>query len=312
MRLHIAEIEDFSKEVYDQMDRRFELTSGSVDDLKTLLEEVDIFWFRLGYNIDSKVLTKASRCKILATPVTGIDHIDEELCAQYGITIICLRGEGEFLREVRATAEHCILLTMMVMRKAYNAVLHSNSGNWDRDLFRGNEIYKKRVGIIGLGRLGTIVASYFKAMGCQIFFFDTKDVEYDCSYNKCHSAIEVVSNSDIISLHIPYNKENHHIYGEKFFNEFQGNKWLINTARGAIINEKYLLNVLEENRLSGAALDVLDGEPNVLDNPLIRYSNENENLIITPHIGGNTYESFEKTEKFIANRILETIQLNGE
>ncbi len=311
MRLHIAEVEDFSKEVYDLMDRSFDLTSGPVIDLKSLLEEVDIFWFRLGYKLDSEVLTESTKCKVLATPVTGIDHIDEDLCKRLGIKIICLRGESEFLKEVRATAEHCILLTMMVMRNAYMAVVHTNSGLWNRDLFRGNEIYKKRVGIIGLGRLGAIVAAYFKAMGCEIFFYDTRDVEYDEAYTKCHSAIEVVSKSEIISLHIPYNQANHHIYGEDFFAAFQGNQWLINTARGGIIEEEYLLKALIEKRLLGAALDVLEGEPNVGENPLIQYSTENENLIITPHIGGNTFESFEKTEHFIASKILETVQLKA-
>jgi D-3-phosphoglycerate dehydrogenase len=312
MRLHIAETEDFSKEVYDRMDRLFELTSGPVDDLKTLLEEVDIFWFRLGYRLDAQVLTAATKCKILATPVTGIDHIDEELCRKLGVRIICLRGETAFLKEVRATAEHCLLLTMMLMRKAADAVLETRKGFWNRDLYRGHEIYNKKVGILGLGRLGSIVASYFKSMGCSIYFYDTEEVAYDDEFNKCTNAQEVVEQSDIISIHIPYNQKNHHVYGEAFFQDFDNTKWLINTARGAIIDEKYLLKALTEHRIRGAALDVLEGEPNTQNNLLIAYAKDNDNLIITPHIGGNSYESFEKTEKFIAGKILEAVSLNAE
>ena len=307
MRLHIAETDDFSKEVYHQMAEVFELTSGPVSDLKYLLEEVDVFWFRLGYKIDSSVLTEKTKCKVLATPVTGIDHIDENLCTKLGIRIICLRGESEFLKEVRATAEHCMLLTIMLMRKASEAVSQTRNGNWNRDLYRGNEIYKKRVGILGLGRLGTIVASYFKAMGCKIYFFDTKEVSYDDEYIKCDNDLDVVVNSDIISIHIPYNDLTHHIYGDEFFKKFDDSKWLINTARGAIIDEKYLLEALNEKRIKGAALDVLEGEPDINENLLLAYSRENGNLIVTPHIGGNTYESFEKTEKFIAEKILNTV-----
>ncbi|MEM9544445.1 MAG: NAD(P)-dependent oxidoreductase [Bacteroidota bacterium] len=312
MRLHIAETEDFSKDVLDRMNDVFELSTGPVKNLRLLLEEVDVFWFRLGYKIDSSVIGDNTRCKVLATPVTGIDHINEDLCAKNGIKIICLRGETEFLKEVRATAEHCVLLTLMLMRKAEKAVRETKTGRWERDLYRGNEVYKKRIGILGMGRLGTIVASYFRAMGCEICYFDTKKVDVDSTYTVCKSAEEVVTKSDIISIHIPYNKTNHHIYGKGFFEAFDNTKWLINTARGAIIDETYLLKVLQENTIKGAALDVLEGEPEVSQNPLLEYSRKHDNLIITPHIGGNTYESFEKTEHFIADRILEAVGIKKE
>ncbi len=312
MRLHIAEVEDFSNKVYNHMDSIFELSSGPVDNLKTLLESVDIFWFRLGYKIDSSVLTANTRCKILATPVTGIDHIDEKLCAQMGIKIICLRGETEFLREVRATAEHTLLLTMMLMRKASEAVVQTHRGQWQRDLYRGNEIYKKKIGVLGLGRLGSIVAAYFKSLGCKICFFDVKEVSHDADFERCDSAIEVVEKSDIISVHLPYNSETHHIYGASFFDAFDETKWLVNTARGAIIDETYLLEALQNKKIKGAALDVLEGEPDTKNNPLVSYAKAHDNLIITPHIGGNTYESFEKTEEFIAGKILKALGHNSE
>ena len=294
------------------MDEYFELTTGPSEDIQTLLEEVDIFWFRLGYKIDSNVLTDRTRCKILATPVTGIDHIDEELCAKMGVKIICLRGETEFLKEVRATAEHCILLTLMLMRKASKAVEETRPGTWNRDLYRGYEVFKKGVGILGLGRLGTIVAGYFKSMGCKIYFYDIESVDHDPDFIQCESAEEVVEKADIISIHVPYNNQNHHIYAKAFFDRFDDTKWLINTARGAIMDETYLLEVLRNNRIAGAALDVLEGEPNVEGNELLEYSRNNDNLIITPHIGGNTHESFEKTEKFIANKILKAVGLKTD
>ena len=307
LKLHIAETEDFSQEVLTDMGNVFDLSTGSVDNIKSTLNEVDIFWFRLGYQIDKNVLDENSRCKILATPVTGIDHIDEKLCHKLGIKIICLRGEKEFLREVRATAEHSILLAMMLMRKAAAAVFHTQNTNWKRDLFRGHEIYKKNIGILGLGRLGKIVAEYYQVFGCQIFFYDTSKVEYPETWNMCNSAEEVIDNADIVSIHIPYNEHTDRIYGNKFFQHFTNQKWLVNTARGGVIDEQYMLRALKENRIAGAALDVLQGEPNNINEELINFSRENDNLILTPHIGGNTYESFEKTEKFIAQKIKEAI-----
>lgn len=309
MKLHIAEVDDFSATVLADMRDRFELTTGPVSDLKKTLDNVDVFWMRLGYVIDHKVLSEDSRCKIIATPVTGIDHIDEELCKKLGVKIICLREEKEFLREVRATAEHSILLAMMLMRQSADAVLHTRNGNWNRDLFRGSEIYKKKVGILGLGRLGSIVAEYYKALGCEIYYYDIKDVDTPVKYNRLNSAQKIVQMTDIISIHIPYNRHTHHIYGQEFFAAFDNTKWIINTSRGGVINEKYLLEALESDNIAGAALDVLEGEPDIEDHPLIDYAQRNSNLIITPHIGGNTIESFAKTERFIADQILKTVNL---
>lgn len=307
LKLHIAEIEDFSESVLQDMGQRFELTTGPVTSLKLILDQVDIFWMRLGYIIDSTVLTPESKCKIIATPVTGIDHIDENLCQLLGVKIICLRGEKEFLKEVRATAEHSLLLTMMLMRRCVPAVIDVENGNWIRDKFRGHEIYKKKIGVLGLGRLGSIVAEYYQAMGCQIYYYDIVDIEADERYIKLESAESIVEHCDIISIHIPYNDSTHHVYRESFFLNFTRTKWLVNTSRGGVIDEQCLLKILQENKIAGAALDVLEGEPNISDNILVQYASSNDNLIITPHIGGNTFESFEKTERFIADRIIDSI-----
>lgn len=312
LKLHIAETEDFSPKVMSKMAQHFDLSTGPVQDLKTLLEEVDVFWFRLGYKIDASVLTSKSKCKILATPVTGIDHIDESLCKRLGIEIICLRGEAEFLKEVRATAEHTILLTMMLMRKGADAAAHTKEGLWQRDIFRGYELYKKKVGILGLGRLGYIVAEYFEAFGCSIYFYDIKEVNHKPSWIRLKSANEVVLCSDIISIHISYNKENHYVYGAEFFERFDDSKWLINTSRGGVIDETALIRTLNKRKIAGVALDVMYGEPDKINPTLIEISKSDQRIIITPHIGGNTYESFEKTEQFIAKRITAHVLENNE
>jgi len=288
------------------------LTTGSVDqnDLGKLLNTVDIFWFRLAYKINSTVLNENTRCKYFLSPVTGIDHIDEKLCASLNKEIICLRGETEFLKEVRATSEHTVLLTQMLMRRAYHAVVDTQKGLWRRDLFRGFELYKKQVGVIGLGRLGSIVADYFLAFGCEVTYYDVASrVPSDPAIKKV-SLEELCEKSEIITLHIPLNESTVGIYDREFFISLKQKPYLINTSRGAIIDEAALLDALMTKKISGAAIDVLIGEPEVKNNPLIKYAQSNSNLIITPHIGGNTYESFEKTEMFIAQKLLQSVSGN--
>lgn len=275
--------------------------------MRKLLQEVDVFWFRLGYRLNESVLDTQSRCRYLVTPVTGIDHIDEKLCAQLGIQIICLRGETAFLREIRATAEHTLLLMMMLMRRAGTAQRDVEAGHWRRDLFRGYELHHKRIGIVGLGRLGYIVAEYLEAMGCNIGFVDIVDKEYPSSWRRFPNLSTCIRESDIITIHIPYNESTHQLFDAQLLAHFDAHKWLVNTSRGGVIDENALLQLLQTGQLAGAALDVVQGEPDIQQNPLWQYAQQQQNLLLTPHIGGCTYESFAKTEAFVANKLEQAI-----
>ena len=308
LKLYIAERNDFSNEVFQELENRFEIIDFKENiSIKEILKQVDIFWFRLAHKLDSTVLDKSTKCKYLLTPVTGIDHIDEKLCNELGIQIICLRGEVDFLKNVRATAEHTIALTLALLRKIHPAVSDVQSGNWNRDNFRGYELYEKKVGILGYGRLGQIVARYFHAFDCEISYFDIEEKIGDTFCVKLNSIESLFENNDIVSLHIPLNEKTIGIINKDLLQKMKVNSILVNTSRGAIINEIDLIEVLKFKSIKGAALDVLDGEPNIQNSELVKYSKSNSNLIITPHIGGNTYESFAKTEKFLADKLVQII-----
>ncbi len=311
IKIRIAEAQDFSNEVIDYLKASFtvDVTPCKQDDLKDIFHNYDVFWFRLGFKIGKDLMSEGMRCKIIATPVTGIDHIDEKACLANNIKIICLRGEREFLKEIRATAEMTIALTFAVMRNMMAASNDVQKGNWQRDLFRGFEVYKKTVGIIGLGRLGKITAEYFKVLGAKVIGYDIllDDVPDFVKIEK--SIDELVKKSDIISIHIKYDEKTHHLINEATFKHFNNKKWLINTSRGEIIDEKALLKALKDGRIRGVGLDVIQDEHQFNSkNPLLQYAQKNRNLVIVPHIGGNTYESFEKTEWFIAKKIYKEVQ----
>ena len=305
--LRIAENQDFSPEVVRHLRQWFEVVMHPCqqNELKEVLEECDIFWFRLGFQIHADLFSEKTRCRILATPVTGIDHIDESACRKNGIRIICLRGEKEFLKEVRATAEMTIGLTLALLRNLAPASIDVQNGFWRRDLFRGREIYKKTVGIVGVGRLGKITAEYFKAMGAKVIGYDIHDDLPD--WMPLVPSLEIlIKNADIVSLHVSYNQSTHHLFDQHIFNFFDEHKILVNTSRGGLIDEDALLSALQNNRIGGAALDVIQREAEVNEHfPIVQYAKNHSNLLIVPHIGGNTYESFEKTEWFIAKKIKE-------
>jgi D-3-phosphoglycerate dehydrogenase len=305
LKIKIAECEDFNSEVLEYLNQYFsvDVSSCKPEELQFIFDEYDIFWFRLGYKIDQSLVLNSKRVKVIVSPVTGIDHIDEQACAIKGIQIVCLRGEYDFLKEVRATAEHTISLTLALMRLLGPAINDTKLGNWRRDKFRGNEIFNKKVGIVGLGRLGEITASIYHAFGCEVFYYDIRKV-YSSHARRLNTLLEI-SNCDIVSIHVDYNSQTHHLINADFFSNCNPNMFFINTSRGGIVDEESLLNALVYKKIKGAALDVIQNEFEFnLQNPLTSYASKNNNLIITPHIGGNTVESFEKTEMFIARKIV--------
>lgn len=307
LKIFLAETSDFNPDVLNLIKDKFNVISFSNETpLRNILNDVDIFWFRLGYKIDNNVLDKNSKCKYLVTPVTGIDHIDENYCKELGVKVICLRGESEFLKTVRATAELTIALNLALIRNLVDAINDTRKGEWRRDSFRGNELFLKKVGIIGFGRLGRIVAGYYKTFGCEVGYYDILNIEA-LEYKKHEDLDALLKESDIVTLHVNYNSQNHQFFGKEHFNLMKRDSIFINTSRGGLVDEKALLDSLKRGQIAGAALDVLASEPEILNNNLIKYSAEHNNLIISPHIGGNTFESFEKTEFFIFEKLISVI-----
>lgn len=273
------------------------------DDLPIIFNNYDVFWFRLGFKIDKYLILNSTRLKVIVTPVTGIDHIDELACKEKNIKILCLRGEYDFLKEVRATAEHTFALVFALLRNIPEAILSVKNGRWNRDLFRGRELFGKKVGIVGFGRLGEIAAFYFHAFGCEVKYFDI--VTKSSDYAVAASSLNEIASCDIISIHVNYSQDTHHLIDKEFFDLCSPGTIFINTSRGGIVNEKALLSALKSGKLAAAALDVIQDEFNFSSaNELVEYSKTNSNLLITPHIGGNTYESFEKTEFFLASKLI--------
>jgi D-3-phosphoglycerate dehydrogenase len=251
-------------------------------------------------------MAAAPRLKTIVTPTTGLNHIDLNEAHRRGITVLSLQGETEFLNDIRATAEHTVGLMLSLLRRVPSAVGDVQKGNWDRDLFKGHELFAKTIGIIGYGRLGRIVAKYLRAFDARIL---VSDPHFDqATLDPGISAVgldDLLQESNIVSLHVSLSDRTRSFFGKEQFSKMKPGGWFVNTARGELIDEMALLDALRSGQLAGAALDVLCGEhQNVMENhPLVAYVREHDNLLITPHIGGCTLESMEKTEMFMAKKL---------
>ena len=304
-RVHIAEPEGFSPKALSRLREVADVTLApcSRAEIPRLFAQVDVFWFRLGHRLDDEVLPLAPRCRIVATPVTGLDHIDLAACAKRGIRVLSLKGETEFLRGVRATAELTLALALALIRRIPAAAADVRAGRWDRSAFRGRELFGKTAGIVGVGRLGSIAASYFAALGMRVIGCDPRP-DLPEHVERVDSLAALFSRSDLVSVHASYDASTRHLIDAAALASAKPGLVLVNTARSGLVDEAALLGALKSGRIAGAALDVVSGEPDVSRaHALVEYARAHENLLIVPHLGGNTVESFEKTELFVAERV---------
>ncbi len=290
---------------------------GSVDcldltqaELIEAIKDYEIVLVGLGLNINKEIINKAINLKIIATATTGLDHINVEYAKEKGIEILSLQSENDFLNTITGTAELAFGLIIDLLRQTQVATSSVKNYQWDRENFRGHNLYKQILGIVGLGRLGKWVARYGNAFGMKVIAYDPEISEEDFKQNNCQqvSFEELIEQSDIISIHVHLNADTENMFNKNIFDQMKNNAYLINTARGKIANESDLLDALKNKKIAGYATDVLADELNFDKNfsshPLIEYAKENNNLIITPHIGGMTHESREATDIFMAGKII--------
>ncbi len=341
-RLLIAEPADFSLSALAYLQTVFTVEMQPIDPhdaaaWQRAFLDYDAIWFRLSRHIDAQIIGDNPRCQILATPVTGLDHVDLATCAAKNIKVVALRGEVDFLKTIRATAEHTLALLFALLRHIVPAAVHVADGRWQRDLFRGVELAGLTVGLVGVGRLGALVAPMLKALHMTVLAYDPRvdfpeELIHDGTLQRVGSLEELCIQSDVISIHVNYSEQTHHLLNHDVFHAMRSamhsavnsavraaqeqtkqknGKWLINTSRGGVVDEAAMLAALSDGTLAGVALDVLQGEPHITDaHPVVAFAKAHPEIpmVITPHIGGNTYQSFAKTEQFLAERVVQAWQ----
>ena len=267
----------------------------------------DALIIRLNNAVDREVLERGKNLKALATPTTGTNHLDEVFAAKKGVSVISLKGERKFLNSISSTAEHTFGLLLSLMRRIPVAQYSVLSGQWARERFLGHELSGKTIGIIGFGRLGRMVARYADTFGMNVL---ANEIDRDVTppvYVKFCSLEALLKKSDVVTVHVPLNDKTKNLLDARQLRLMKKGAVLLNTARGALVDEREVVRLLRKKHLAGFAGDVLAGEekPNfkVLNAALVRYARTHSNVVITPHIGGAAIEAIDKTDIFIAQKL---------
>ena len=317
MKIAFFQLEDWeSKVVREKLKgHKLEFFKGSlslenVGKIKNF-EAIAVFIYS---KLERDILEKLPRLKLITAMSTGFDHIDIEYCNRKKIVICNVPSYGE-----NTVAEHTFSLILALSRRLYNSIKRTHeqhSFETDASL-RGFDLKGKTIGIIGCGNIGKHVARISVGFQMNVIVYDRhKNKELAKSLMFKYVGISnLLKNSDIITLHTPYTKENHHLINKKSIQKMKDGVYIINTARGALIDTHALIENLESGKISGAALDVLEGEleikeemevlkkefkaafdfKTILEDHMLM---KMENVIITPHNAFNSWEAL--------NRILET------
>jgi len=278
------------------------------DELNGMIGKFSIVVAGLGLTFYRKTLARAKVLKVLATATTGLDHIDVGCAQEKKIVVLSLRNEREFLDTITGTAELAFGLMIDLLRMtphAHSAVVER--GEWRREDFRGMSLYGKTLGIVGMGRLGSILARGAAGFRMRVVFHDPNVAQQEYPQYEKLSFAELLKQSDVISIHVPLTDETENLFDQAAFTAMKNSACLINTARGRIVNEKDLLKALREGEIGGYATDVLGGETGFgndpSDDPMVLYAKQNRKLLIVPHIGGMTVDSRAATDVFIAQKV---------
>lgn len=280
---------------------------------KNALGTADILVVRLAHRIDDVWFSRMPSLKIIATPTTGLNHINLDAAKNRGIKIISLRG-ASLLPRIPSTAEETIGLMIALLRHIPWAFEDVKKGHWNRDLWRGRQLKGTTLGILGCGRLGTMVARYARAFGMKVIGYDPYvDAAAMKRRGIAKVSLEVLfRESDVVSIHAVLDEKTKDLVDVKHLRIMKPSSILINTARAEIIQQGALEDALEKKWIAGAALDVLRGEEGsgkyLKKSSLWRYAKTHDNLLIVPHLGGATAEAMQETEIWIAAEVARAIR----
>jgi D-3-phosphoglycerate dehydrogenase len=305
-KIAILEPLNFSHKAISELQSIGEVELYTNQQLDHFLSDKNIIFTRLNYYWDSLLLDKCKSLKIICSPTTGVTHFDLDEIKRRSIKLILLKGEVDFLNTISATPEHTLGLCISLIRN-YSHSINPPISHFDRDLYRGYEINGSKCGFIGFGRVGKKVGNILRYMGAEVSYHDI--VDYSIPYYKYHADIdELINGSEIIFLTASYEAQAQFLIDETQIKLLK-DKYFINTARGELVNENFLLKMLELDYFKGVALDVFQNEQKEFNNIQKFLSlSLTKNLVITPHIGGCTYTSMWRTEEFIVKKLLKDLQ----
>lgn len=264
--------------------------------LKKEIKNIDCLIVRSATKVRKDLIDEAAvngRLKLVIRGGVGIDNIDAAYALENGIKVNNTPNASS-ISVAEITFGHMIAAA----RNIAIANVTMRQGKWEKKKYQGNELYGKTLGLIGFGRIAREVAKRAVAFGMKVVYYDICKID-EVPTCTCVSKEEVIKQADFISLHIPYTKGEPYVIGEKEFNIMKDGAYVINCARGGVLDEKALVAALDKGKLKGAALDVFEEEP-VKNEELLK----NTKISLTPHIGAATEEAQER----IGEEIVEIVE----
>lgn len=272
------------------------------ENLIKLLKDISIEYIftnpnKQGFIIDSKVL-KNSGIKLINTCSTGTNHIDLTYCKENKIKVLSLTKDMDLINDLPSTSELAFGLMCSLFRKINPGLVDVQNGNWNYEPFIGKQIKGSTIGIIGYGRLGKIMENFCRAFEMNVIIHDP--------YLGFENLDELLRSSDVISLHVHVTEETRDMVSKSFLSKMKKNSYLINTSRGELVDENAIIESMELGHLMAYATDVIRDEfGNKESSKLVEYSKLNNNVIITPHVGGMTWEGQTKAYKWAISKFKE-------
>jgi D-3-phosphoglycerate dehydrogenase len=276
-------------------------TGMSLQELIAAVPSYDALIIRSSTKVTAEVINAAKKLKVIGRAGVGLDNVDVEAATKCGIVVMNAPGGNTI-----TTAEHTVAMIMAISRKIPQANISMKNGEWEKKKFMGVEVFNKTLGVIGLGRIGIEVSRRMKSFGMRVIAYDPF-ISLEVAQKHGIEIVELpqlLASADYISLHTPLTKETLNLIDAGTISQMKKGVYIINCARGGIIDEKALHEALISGHVAGAALDVFEQEPPSEDNPLLNM----EQVVCTPHLGASTKEAQEKVAIDIAKQIADFLK----
>lgn len=278
------------------------LPTMTEEELIKIIPQYDALMVRSQTKVTAKIIEAGTNLKIVGRAGVGVDNIDVDAATQKGI-IVVNSPDGNTM----AAAEHTLALMFAMARNIAPAAASTKQGKWDRAKFTGCELYKKTLGIIGFGKIGTHVGEVAQALGMKLVVFDpyaSKEIVEKFGAEYVQNIDDLWPKCDFITIHVPKTKETVNLVNKETIAKMKKGVKLVNCARGGIINEQDLKEALENGQVSAAAIDVYENEPNIAECPLVYCD---ANVVLTPHLGASTSEAQMNVAIDVAEQIREVL-----
>ena len=253
------------------------------DELLARAGDYEVLVVRSRTKVDAGVIDRALRLRLIARAGSGVDNIDTTAASARGIEVV---SSPESL--VESVAEHVIGLMLALARSTTSADASMKAGRWEKERFVGTELRGKTLGIVGMGRIGRRVGEMARVFGMTLLGYDSVEVPQETLASLGCKMVDIdalFGSSDFITLHVPLTTETRHLVDARRLSLMRKNAFIINTARGEVIDEAALIRALSSGEIGGAGLDVFAGEPKITEVVTT------VNTITTPHIGGQTRQA---------------------